>query len=95
MTFVLQVHQDFAHHIQSEPTESVGMWVIFPWPIVLPDGFDRVSTPVLMPARLAALKAEWSDPAAEVPPINPQPIPEPQPESEDPQPQLEDTGLES
>ena len=81
MMFVLQVHQDFAHHVQSEPVETVGSWVIFPWPIAVPEGWDRVSTPLLTPARLEALRAECA--GVDVPPADPKPIPEPQPESED------------
>ena len=71
----MQVPQDYAHHIVAEPLERVGAWYIFPWPTPLPEGFDRVSTPVLTEARLVALRAAcaggvWPEP-------NPQPIPDP------------------
>ena len=81
ITPYLQVPQDYAHHIQSEPIERVGAWVIFPWPIPLPEGFDRISTPVLTEARLAALRERCACPNAVWPEPNPQPIPpEPEPE---------------
>ena len=77
---VLMVHQDFAHHVQSEPIEQLGQHVIFPWPIDLPDGFDRVSTPLLTPARLAALREACDCEDAVWPEPTPRPIPDPEPE---------------
>jgi hypothetical protein len=78
----MQVPQDYAHHIQSEPLERVGAWYIFAWPTAVPEGWDRVSTPLLTEARLVALRAQcaggvWPEP-------NPQPIPEPEPIDEEP-----------
>jgi len=74
----MQVPQDNAHHVVAEPLERVGAWYIFAWPTAVPEGWDRVSTPVLTEARLAMLRAAcaggvWPDP-------DPQPIPDPVPE---------------
>ena len=71
----MQVPQDYAHHIVAEPLERVGAWYIFAWPTAVPEGWDRVSTPLLTEARLVALRAQcaggvWPEP-------NPQPIPDP------------------
>jgi hypothetical protein len=78
----MQVPQDYAHHIVAQPLERVGAWYIFAWPTAVPEGWDRVSTPLLTEARLVALRAQcaggvWPEP-------NPQPIPEPEPIDEEP-----------
>jgi hypothetical protein len=83
----LMVPQDYAHHIQSEPIETLGEWVLFPWPIPLPTGFDRVSTPLLTPARLAAMRLDCGCPDKVWPPVDPKPIPDPEPEPEPEEPQ--------
>jgi hypothetical protein len=80
----LVVHQDLAHHIQSEPLERIADVVLFPWPIPLPEGFDRVSTPLVDADKLPAFRAHWGACCPAVPPVDPRPIPEPQPEPEDP-----------
>jgi hypothetical protein len=77
----MMVHQDYAHHIQSEPIEQLGAHVIFPWPVAVPEGWDRVSTPLLTEARLAALRERCSCPnAPEVPAVVQRPIPDPVPD---------------
>jgi hypothetical protein len=76
----MQVHQDYAHHIDADPIEVVGMWAIFAWPVGVPEGWDRVSTPLLTEARLVALRAACE--GQTFPEANPQPIPEPEPEEE-------------
>ena len=80
ITPYLMVHQDYSHHIQSEPLEHLGQWHVFPWPIPLPDGFDRVSTPVLTEARLAALREQCACTNIVWPEPDPKPIPDPEPE---------------
>lgn len=80
----LVVHQDFAHHIQSEPVRQVADMVLFQWPIPLPPGFDRVSTPLVDGSRLAVMEAHWQALCPHPPSPNPQPIPEPQPVDEEP-----------
>jgi hypothetical protein len=79
----LAVHQDFAHHVQSEPVAHIADVVLFPWPIALPEGFERISTPLIDADKLEAFRAHWEAVCPNVPPVNPQPIPEPQPEPED------------
>lgn len=76
----LIVNQDFAHHIQSEPVEQVADMVLFPWPIALPEGFDRVSTPLVCADKVPAFRAHWLACCPVVPPVDPKPIPEPEPE---------------
>jgi len=76
----MQVPQDYAHHVVAEPLERVGAWVIFAWPVAVPEGWDRVSTPLLTEARLVALRAACE--GQTFPEANPQPIP-PEPELEE------------
>lgn len=76
----LVVHQDFAHHVQAEPIEHIADVVLFPWPITLPEGFERVSTPLIDAHRLEAYRAHWLAVCPVAPPVDPKPIPEPEPE---------------
>lgn len=77
----LAVHQDFAHHIDADPIEQLGTHVIFARPVAVPEGWDRVSTPLLTEARLVALRVACE--GQTFPVANPQPIPpEPEPEEE-------------
>ena len=78
----LVVHQDFAHHVQSEPVERIADVVLFPWPIALPEGFERVSTPLVDVDKLEAFRAHWEAVCPDAPLVDPKPIPEPQPEEE-------------
>jgi hypothetical protein len=80
---LLVVHQDFAHHVQSEPIRQAGEMVLFPWPIPLPEGFDRVSTPLIDACKVEAFAAHYEALAPTPAPVNPQPIPEPQEEPDD------------
>lgn len=79
----LAVQQDFAHHIQSEPVMQVADVVLFPWPIAMPEGFDRVGTPLIDAAKVEAYRVIWEAACPEVPAPNPQPIPDPTPELEE------------
>lgn len=76
----MQVPQDYAHHIVAEPLERVGAWYIFAWPTAVPEGWDRVSTPLLTEARLAALREQCACPDTVWPEPDPKPIPDPEPE---------------
>jgi len=78
----LAVQQDFAHHIQAVPVMQVADVVLFPWPIPMPEGFDRVGTPIIDAAKLDAYRIIWEAACPDVPEPDPQPIPEPQPEPE-------------
>lgn len=71
----MQVHQDYSHHLTAEPLERVGMWDIYAWPTAVPEGWDRVSTPLLTEARLVKLREHCAD--CEWPEPTPRPIPEP------------------
>ena len=85
----MMVPQDYAHHINATPLERVGAWYIFAWPTAVPEGWDRVSTPVLTEARLVALRAACEGqtfPAADPQPI-PDPVPEFDPFAEEPEPE--------
>jgi hypothetical protein len=73
----LVVHQDFAHHIQSEPVRQAGEMVMFPWPIPLPEGFERVSTPLIDASRVDAFTKHYEALAPTPAQVNPQPIPDP------------------
>lgn len=86
----LAVQQDFAHHIQSEPVMQVADVVLFPWPIAMPAGFDRVPTPLIDVTKIEAYRAIWEAACPEVPPPNPQPIPDPTPEPEESSPEDEE-----
>lgn len=75
---MLAVHQDYAHHITTdEPIEHVGDVVLFPWPLQLPAGFERVSTPLICTDRLDAFRSHWRTLAPVASPVNPKPIPDP------------------
>jgi hypothetical protein len=81
----LAVQQDFAHHIQSEPVMQVADMVLFSWPIPLPDGFDRIATPLICAERLDVFRAHWETSCPEVPPVDPKPIPAPYVPEDEPQ----------
>ena len=78
----LVVHQDFAHHVQSEPIEHIADVVLFPWPIALPEGFERVPTPLIDADKLPAFRVHWEAVCPVPPPVDPKPIPDPEPADE-------------